>query len=98
MSAWDEVVQIQPVPSTSRSAKPMPNRTELEMTLRPFFPGLEGVEVALLAAQQRSIVRADQLRQQQLEQTIDVLKFHGATAEDISRHVQQQLEEEIDNR
>lgn len=98
MSAWSHFVEVKPVLSQSFTVEEALINTDLEIALQPFFPELEHVENAVATVKRQNIIRADQLRQQQLEQTIDVLTFHGATVEDITRHVQQQLGKELENR
>jgi len=93
ISAWGSFASTDSVLTTDQPFSQSSRAVEPSVP-QPFFPELELVETAVTAAALRSTIRADQLRQQKLEQTIDVLQFHGSTSEDIAEHVKRQIVKE----
>ena len=98
LAAWNNLAVVEPALRSSSLSKHALAVQKVDSPLQPFFPELGRVEEVVAAAELQNAIRADQMRQQQLEQTIDVLKFHGATAEDISKHVEQWLVDELVDR
>lgn len=98
MAAWNNLAVVEPALRSRSLSKHALAAQELDSSVQPFFPELGRVEATVAAVELQNTIRADQMRQQQLEQTIDVLKFHGATAEDIAKHVEQRLVDELVDR
>lgn len=94
LAAWNSLATVVPAETLAISV----TSPGVDESLKPFFPDIDSVEETLEQFRIRDIVRREAARQQQLDQTREVLAFNGATTEDIEAHFIRQLSSSVGSR